>query len=216
MQQLNLLPNKLHNKQDKSYYAEDYILSTSNVEVYQKLLAEQWGNHCMILYGQDKTGKTHLSHVWQKNNNAIFLKSPYTLQKIEQRSSYIIEDINLITNEAELLHCYNLTKEYNCKLLLTTKISPKLLPYKLLDLRSRLLSVPLLKLHTHDEFLLRVILLKEFSVRQIKISQEVIEYIISHVERSIPQLMKIVNTIDVSSMQSRRNITIPFIREILQ
>ena len=210
MKQLSLLNNDLN----KSYKTQDYILFRCNIVVYQQLMMESWENHCKILYGKLLTGKTHLAYIWQENNNATFLDQTSNLNPVTANKCYIVEDIDKITNETWLLHLFNLIKECNYRLLLTTSVLPKFLPYKLRDLVSRILSVPILKLPENNDELLRIILLKEFSTRQIKVSKKVIDYIIIHTDRSASQLFDIVNIIDSASIEAKRNITIPFIREI--
>ncbi|MBQ4875043.1 MAG: chromosomal DNA replication initiator [Rickettsiaceae bacterium H1] len=212
MKQLSLLNNK---PKKKSYKTKDYILSEGNINEYQQLLIENWQHHCKILYGKPLTGKTHLAHVWQQSNNGLFLRSLNGLQIITKERNYIIENIEKITNERELLCIYNVTKECNCKLLLTTNTLPKFLPYKLADLKSRILSSPLLKLPENNEHLLKVMLLKEFSLRQIKISKEVIDYIINHTERSVAKLINLIDYIDLVAIEEKRNITVPLVRKII-
>lgn len=212
IKQLNLLSND----PKPSYKLQDYLLSQCNIQTYQQLIIEKWKHHCTILYGKAATGKTHLSHIWQENNQAIFLESLNELHLLKKNYYYIVENIHKIVNETELLHVYNLTKEHNCKLLLTTDVLPKFLPYKLADLKSRILSTRLLKLPQDNEYLFKAMLLKEFSIRQIKISKEVIEYIVTHTERSIPKLIEVVRIMDKASMQEKRNITIPFIKSVLE
>ena len=208
MEQLTLIKNNF----EASYQPKDYILSKSNITVYQQLIIEEWQQHCIILYGAPGTGKTHLANIWKLNNNAIILKSNNTLD--EKYQSYIIEDIENINDEVELLHYYNLTKENRCKLLLTTNTLPKSLPYKLPDIQSRLLAMPVLKLPENDEYLFKIILFKEFSARQIRVSAGVIHYILNHVERSVHRLIELVSMIDIASMKNKHNVTVPFVKKV--
>ncbi len=214
MKQLNLIDSKPNSS---SYKSQDYVLVEGNVITYRELIIEDWCNtHCKILYGAPITGKTHLAYIWCKENNAKFLQSLNNLHFQSRRKCYIIENIENISNETNFLHCFNLVKEHNSKLLLTTSVLPKFLPYKLPDLRSRILSAPLLKLVENNEDLLRIILVKEFSSRQIKVSKEVIEYMIRHITRSTFELAKMVEVIDTISMQKKRGVTVPFIKEIIR
>ncbi len=210
MRQLSLLEKTVVNK---SYKLDDYILSTNNISAYRGVVLDEWSTHCKILYGKLFTGKTHLAHVWRFKNQAIMLDRIDTLRELDR--NYVVEDIEKIPDEEELLHLYNLTKECRCKLLLTTSILPRFLPYKLADLMSRLLSVPILKLEENNDDLLRLILMKEFSVRQVKVSKVVLNYIINHVERSVQKIFDIINIIDSASIEEKRNITIPFIKRVL-
>ena len=205
MEQLPLIKNNTQ----QSYLPEDYILSKSNLTAYQHIIVEEWQQHCMILYGSPGTGKSHLANIWGINNRATFLNPEIRFPTHDVSGSYILEDIEKISDPVSLLHLYNSTKENKCKLLFTTNTLPKLLPYQLADLRSRLLSVPLLKLLDGDQNLLKIILFKEFSLRQMHVSPGVINYIINHAERSIHRLIKIVDIIDTSSLQSKHKITIP-------
>ncbi len=54
-----------------------------------------------------------------------------------------------------------------------------------------------------------------FAARQLKVSDEVINYLASRVERSFTAALKIVDAIDKLSLEQKRNITIPLVKSIL-
>ena len=83
------------------------------------------------------------------------------------------------------------------------------------DLASRLRAAPSVAIREPDEELLSAILVKSFNDRQIMLGADVLQYILPRIERSFESVRNLVDDIDHQAMIEKRNITIPFIREIL-
>jgi chromosomal replication initiation ATPase DnaA len=63
--------------------------------------------------------------------------------------------------------------------------------------------------------LLRVIITKSFSERQIELSPKITDYIIKNVERSYEKVFKFVKEIDDLSLSSGKSININLIKKVL-
>nr|WP_246484385.1 DnaA/Hda family protein [Wolbachia endosymbiont of Ceratitis capitata] len=168
----------------------------------------------MILFGPKSSGKTHLAHIWQSINDAIFINVNNFVSEIRYSDAFILEDVQNIKDEAMLLHCYNYMKENDKRLLITSSISPKKLNFKLRDLSSRILSTISVKILPASEELLRIMLIKRFSDKQLKIDLKVINYILARIERSFYSIDKMIEKIDNESIGS--NVTVPFISTLLK
>lgn len=215
---------------------EHFILSNSNQAVY--LYLSKWpdwyGNSC-IISGEEGTGKTYLSNLWQKQTNAIKINLFNMTKKeleliLQQGTAFIIDDFeqyfsrksllqNLDTHdfniEEMLIKIFDLCKHENKFLLFITQTSITDLKIKTLDLRSRLLSANIFSLELPDEISLKTYLIKLFSDNQLKIPVEVIKYISKHVKKSYKEIDIIANEIDNFSLEQKRNITIPLVRDVL-
>ncbi|WP_341820420.1 DnaA ATPase domain-containing protein [Wolbachia endosymbiont (group A) of Cydia strobilella] len=206
--QLNLFDN---NRAD--YSRQNYIILDENKHVYNSVVNDlSW--KCLILFGPKSSGKTHLAHIWQSINDAIFINVNNFVSEIRYSDAFILEDVQNIKDEAMLLHCYNYMKENDKRLLITSSISPKKLNFKLRDLSSRILSTISVKILPASEELLRIMLIKRFSDKQLKIDLKVINYILARIERSFYSIDKIIEKIDNESIGS--NVTIPFISTLLK
>ncbi|MDD9331255.1 MAG: DnaA/Hda family protein [Wolbachia sp.] len=201
-----------HNNQI-DYNQKNYIVLGENKHIYDLVINDlSW--RCLILFGSKSSGKTHLAHIWQLKNNAIFINVNNFVSDIRYSNAFILEDIQNIQDEIMLLHCYNYMKENNKKLLITSSISPKKLNFGLKDLSSRILSTISVKIAPASEELLRIVLIKRFSDKQLKVDLKVINYILARIERSFCSINRIVEEIDNKSMGS--GVTIPFVNSLLK
>ncbi|WCR59306.1 MAG: Chromosomal replication initiator protein DnaA [Wolbachia endosymbiont of Ctenocephalides felis wCfeF] len=206
--QLNLFNN---NQADYSW--QNFIILDENKHVYHSVIDDLFWK-CLILFGPKSSGKTHLAHIWQSMNDAIFINVNNFISEIRYSNAFILEDIQNVQDEAMLLHCYNYMKENNKRLLITSSTSPNKLNFKLKDLSSRILSTISIKIPSASEELLRIMLMKRFSDKQLKIDLKVIDYILARVERSFYSINEIIEKIDDESMGS--NVTLPFISALLK
>ncbi|NUY39146.1 chorismate synthase [Wolbachia endosymbiont of Litomosoides brasiliensis] len=203
----------LFNNNHVDYSRQNYIVLDENKRIYNAVINDlSW--KCLLLFGPKGSGKTHLAHIWQSINNAIFINVNDFIGEIGNSDAFILEDMQDIQDEAMLLHCYNYMKENNKRLLITSSTSLKRLNFKLKDLSSRILSTISVKIPSASEELLRIMLMKRFSDKQLKINLKVINYILARIERSFCSVTKIIEKMDDRSMGS--NVTIPFVSTLLK
>lgn len=203
----------LFNNNQADYSRQNYIILDENKHIYNSVIEDlSWKS--LILFGPKSSGKTHLAHIWQSINDAIFINVNNFVSEIRYSDAFILEDVQNIKDEEMLLHCYNYMKENDKKLLITSSISPKKLNFKLRDLSSRILSTISVKILPASEELLRIMLIKRFSDKQLKIDLKVINYILARIERSFYSIDKIIEKIDNEPIGS--NVTVPFISTLFK
>ncbi|MCC3861095.1 HdaA/DnaA family protein [Pseudemcibacter aquimaris] len=209
---------------NETFAEEDFLLSHSNEEAVKWI--DNWpdwqGNHCLIIYGPNGCGKTHLSHVWQKISNAQILKLPdlkgnqYT--KFEN-FVFIIEDVmndlDQFDAQEDLLHLYNWVKEQGGFLLITARKHPKKWNVGLADLSSRMMAAGAVKIKHPDDHLLQAIIIKQFSDRQVVLTDKVLKYIMKNTERSFAAVRELVRNIDQISLSEQKKITIPVVKRAI-
>ena len=86
---------------------------------------------------------------------------------------------------------------------------------KLNDLRSRTDVFVSLGIDLPTDDLLRVIISKSFSDKQINLSPKISEYIIKNIERSYDKVFKFIKEIDDLSLSSGKSININLIKKVL-
>ena len=86
---------------------------------------------------------------------------------------------------------------------------------ELKDLKSRTESFVSLGIELPTDDLLRVIISKSFSDKQIDISPKISEYIIKNIERSYEKVFKFIKEIDDLSLSSGKSININLIKKVL-
>ena len=161
-----------------------------------------WGAPARVRYGPAASGKTPLACVWQKASGARPL-TPDSLAALRggpAPDAIIIDDaeryIGDAAAEAALFHLYNRTTEFGGHILLTALTPPKEWKIGLADLKSRLLAAPAAAVGSPDEQTMAVVLSKLFSDRQIFVSQDVVQFILSRIERSFAAMRDIADAVD--------------------
>ena len=86
---------------------------------------------------------------------------------------------------------------------------------RLPDLRSRLRALPVVTIAPPDEALLKAVLVKHFTDRQLAVEPHVIGYIALHMEQSMEAAAAIVAEIDRAAMASHRKVTRALAAEVL-
>jgi len=197
------------------FAAENFITSPSNYEVVKWLEKwPKWPSHALIISGSKGCGKTHLAHIWQAKSQGEFIDVGNVANMAEIHHA-IIENIENIKDQKKLLHIFNHVKEVGGFLLMTTGLKLSEISFSLPDLESRIKSSQYTRISQPDDELLKAMLVKNFSDRQLKISNEVLAFLLPRIKRSASGVAEIVAKLDKSSLKHKRNITIPFVKENL-
>ena len=130
------------------------------------------------------------------------------------QKAFVADDM-LSYPEELLFHLYNHISANGGYVLLTTKSDPTDERVTLPDLRSRLISMPEIGIDAPDDMLLQMLLTKELSDRQLRVPPAVVNYIMCRIERSFSAIYMFVSRLDRASMEEKRNITVPFVKSIL-
>lgn len=200
---------------------QGFIVSSSNEEAYLWLMRwPNWPTRCLALYGEEGCGKTHLSHIWQRKTKATrfkgteFNKIPLTTL-LEAPPFFILDEAHCVETEGKLFHLYNHIVPSKGGLLLLAQTPPAHWTLGLPDLRSRLNSIPAVKIHSPDEELLARVIQKLFFDLKIKVDESVIHFLLKHIERSFESACHWVNLLNTHALTQNRRITILLVREIL-
>jgi DnaA family protein len=62
----------------------------------------------------------------------------------------------------------------------------------------------------------RVALKRHAAVRAFDLRDEIVEYLLRHLKRDLPSLMTVLDALDRYSLETKRPITLPLLRELLQ
>jgi len=205
----------------KKYYEQDFFVSSNNFSAY-KLIEEWpiWPGKWLNIFGASGSGKTHLSKILEKKIDKIKI---IDAKKINDN---IIQDINnikcLIIDSFEnnidekllysILNQSKLTENY----VLINSIPPlKKINFNLEDLRSRINSFLYIGIDLPTDDLLKVIITKTLSDKQISINPKLSDYIINNVERSYEKLIKFLKDLDEMSLSTGKSININLIKKAL-
>lgn len=201
-------------KPDTSYREENFYLSGCNQHAFSQV--KKWPEwKALLLSGPSGSGKTHLGHMWAGHAQAAMVDCKQEKLSPEKIVGHcLIENIEA-ADERNLLHCINIAKERGFSLLLTSLLPAKQLSFTLPDLTSRLAAMPAAAIAAPDDEALKGVMRKQFADRQIGIDEEVLQYLLTHQERSFSAIAATVAILDQAMWQEKKKLTIPFIRKLL-
>lgn len=204
---------------------DDFLIAPNNQDAVAWIdLWPDWPAPLLVMYGPVASGKSHLAAVWGEKSNAACIHpdtlNDESIRHIASAAKHVIlEDAdNLIGNvEAEkgLFHLYNLFKEEKRSIMLTLVEPPVRRNFALPDLASRLRAAPAVAIREPDDILLGSILVKMFNDRQLRVTQDVINYIVMHMERSFEEARKIVDLADKRALVEKRPVSVQLLRDII-
>ena len=204
------------------YYEQDYYVSSNNFSAYR--LIESWPNwpgKWLNIFGPKGCGKTHLSNILKKKINVVYMIDAKninneTISKFEKLDCLIIDNYAKNIDEKIFYSILNQSKQSDSYLLINSILPLGNIEFDLKDLRSRTESFVNLGIELPTDDLLRVIISKSFSDRQIDITPKVSEYIIKNIERSYEKVFKFIKEIDELSLSSGKSININLIKKVLK
>jgi chromosomal replication initiation ATPase DnaA len=199
--------------------AEDFLVSRSNQAAADMVDRwPDWPHASVVVVAPARAGKTHLTNVWRLKSGAARLDAGKLREEdaANAKGALLVEDLHAgISNERVLFHLLNLVREHKLSMLLTSRVPPGELDVRLPDLRSRLRALPVVEIAAPDEVLLKAVLIKHFSDRQLTVEPHVISHVALHMEQSMQAAADIVAEIDRLAMASHRKVTRALAAEVL-
>ena len=179
-----------------------------------------WPGIGLALYGSSGCGKTHLAEIWRARSNALVIDAKAMtihnpLELISDAKALVIENLPRDVAEQALLHIYNLIGERGGHILFTAPEAPARYNIRLPDLLSRLRAMPAVAINDPDDAVLGAAIAKMFADRQLPVSEDIIEYLLTRMERSFHSAKKIAEEIDRVALAERRQVTIPLAKSVL-
>jgi len=203
------------------YYEQDYYVSSNNFSAYR--LIESWPNwpgKWVNIFGPKGCGKTHLSNILKKKLISVEILDAKnidndTVSKFGKLDCLIIDNYEKNIHEKIFYSILNQSKQLDNYVVINSILPIKDIRFELKDLKSRAESFMNLGIELPTDDLLRVIISKSFSDKQIEIDPKISEYIIKNIERSYEKVFKFIKEIDDLSLSSGKSININLIKKVL-
>ena len=138
------------------------------------------------------------------------------LEKHKTKECLIIDDFSNNIDENLLYSIINTAFQDNKYLIISSPISIKKFKIELKDLNSRFTSFIDIGIDLPTDDLIRVILTKNFSDKQIQISKKNIDYILNNIDRSYEKINLFSSSIDNLSLAKAKPINLQLIKKVLQ
>ena len=195
---------------------DDFYVSNSNKEAYNFVFDNNNQFKYSIIYGPNKSGKTHLGNIWLKKNNALLLKNINTLNDLNFNQNIFIDNFTENLNEENLFYIINHCNNNSLRILLSTNLYLYEYNFLLNDLLSRLKTFNFFEIKLPDDDLLINIILKLLNDRQIIVNNvELIPFILKRINRTYKSIHDLIDKIDKLTLEKKRELTIPLIKELL-
>ena len=205
----------------KKYYEQDYYVSSNNYSAF-KLIDEwpDWPGKWLNIYGEKGSGKTHLSKILENKIKKSKLISANKINNniikdLNSLDCLIIEDFNNNIDEKLLYTIFNHSKQLENYVLINSLNSIKNLNFNSKDLKSRINSFVFIGIELPTDDILKVIITKTLSDKQINISPKLIDFIINNVDRSYQKMFKFIKEVDELSLSTGKSININLIKKVL-
>ncbi len=203
-----------------NYFKEDFYVSSNNFEAY-KLIENwpEWPSRFINIFGPSGCGKTHLANIFSKKINSLLIKASdlksNTIPAIKAKECIIIDEYQNNIDEklfyTVLSQCY-LSNQY----IIVNSLKPiQLFKPRLNDLKSRFSSFVNVGIDLPTDELIKVIISKNFSDKQVKIDVKLLEYILKNIERSYKGIFDLIDRLDSFSLSTGKSININLIKKAL-
>ena len=205
----------------KKYYERDFYVSKNNFSAYKLVESwPHWAGKWLNVFGDPGSGKTHLSKILEKKIEKIKIQdskliNDEIIQDLNHLDCLIIDNYNNDIEEKLFYSILNQSRQLENYIVINSTPSLKESSFDLNDLQSRINSFVYIGIELPTDDLLKVIISKSFSDRQVNLNPKISEYIINNVDRSYEKMFKFLKDIDELSLSSGKSININLIKKVL-
>jgi chromosomal replication initiation ATPase DnaA len=205
----------------KKYFEQDFFVSSNNFSAF-KLIEEwpTWPGKWLNIFGESGSGKTHLAKILEKkiNNTKLIDAKDINNEVVQEMINFdclIIDSFKNDIDEKLLYSILNQSKRFENYVLIISTLSIKEKKFKLNDLQSRMNSFLYFGIELPTDDLLKVIISKTLSEKQININPKILDFILNNVERSYDKMFKFLKDLDELSLSTGKSININLIKKAL-
>lgn len=138
-------------------------------------------------------------------------------EKVNQAFMLCIDDVDHLDEFAQgaLFRIHNLIRESKKQSLITTSSLPPASLRLRDDLRTRLAWGLVFQMHALSDAEKLQALQQAANARGLQLSNDVVPWLLRHFHRDMPSLMSMLEALDVYSLETKRAITLPLVKEML-
>ena len=205
----------------KKYFQQDFFVASNNFSAYKLVESwPTWPGKWLNIFGSSGSGKTHLAKILEKKIDRIKLVDAKNVndgivKDLNNLDCLIIDNFKNNIVEKLLYSILNQSKQLNNFVVINSISSIGSLNFKLNDLKSRINSFLYIGIELPTDDLLKVIISKNLSDKQISINPKITDFIINNVERSYEKMFKFLKEVDELSLSTGKSININLIKKVL-
>ena len=195
------------------------------VAVLRAWLAGTLDERCVYLCGPSGSGKSHLlralAQAVQDSGRSVAQVEADDLALLESAvalpSVVAIDDVQRLSaaGQSALFRLFHRLRDEDLRLLVAGDVPPAGLTLRE-DVRTRLGAGLVLQLRLLSDQEKAEALRSHAAGRGFELVPEMIDYLLRHARRDLPSLLAMLDALDQYSLQTKRPITLPLLREVLQ
>jgi len=211
---------------DSKMLLDNFIANSELVNLIHQLFQKKKGSEIYV-YGLTGQGKTHVLQgvvlkALEIDMNAIYIDCidsfpEHLFDFIGQLNFISFDNIDLISkeNQETFFDLYNRARQAGVVILVSGSNLPADLTV-MKDLKTRLSLAAVYKLEELNDELTMDVLNKQMSDRNLTIDSKIYEYLFKNYSRDLNTLVSAMNQLDKASLQSKKAISIPFVKTVLK
>ena len=203
-----------------NYFEEDFYVSANNFEAYKLIESwPKWSSRFVNVFGPSGCGKTHLANIFKKKINSFFIKASdlnndlFSIIKLKE--CLIIDEFQNNVEEKLLYSILNQSHLSNQYIIINSLKPIQSFEIRLNDLKSRFSSFVNIGISLPTDELIKVIISKNFSDKQVKIDIKLLDYILKNIDRSYKSIFDLIDKLDDFSLSTGKSININLIKKAL-
>jgi DnaA family protein len=216
---------------DRSPTLENFVPG-SNAELLESLErlaaphSEQTPAAHLYLWGDIGSGRSHLlrataGRALAQGRPACFLKAEEITGNLpeDENALLAIDDVERLSPDAQiaLFNAFNRSKAHAQSLLLSGSAAPRgLAPRLREDLRTRIGQSLIFEVRPLDDATRAAILNSLAARRGMRLAGEVSGFLLTHARRDPPGMAAALDALDAASLEYKRPITLPLLRQLMQ
>jgi DnaA family protein len=203
----------------------DSFVAGSNTELLCRLRGyaariEPLQDRSLYLWGESGAGKTHLLNALAASAKAVYIPSGAAASAFDSRRDvtlYLIDDCEKLSPSAQIaaFALFNRVREQGAVFVAAGSAAPAMLPVRE-DLRTRLGWGLIYQLHELSDDEKIAALQQSALARGMMLSPGVLPYLLTHFHRDMRSLSAMLDALDRHSLETKRPITLPLLRDLLQ
>jgi len=200
----------------------DNFVVGDNAEVVARLQAigQAGAADLLYLFGPPGSGRSHLLEATRRGAARPTLQLPASAAgnfSVEAGTLLLIDDIEQLDQAAQiaLFRCFNAARRDHLALALAGSEAPLRLPLRE-DLRSRVGATLMFEIKPLSDADKARTLFEQAQARGMKVEAELVDYLLRHGRRDLPSLLALLDALDAVSLERKRPVTLPLLRELMQ
>jgi DnaA-homolog protein len=198
------------------------FVAGANAELLEMLAARASGlisERFIYIWGESGAGKSHLLRAFAAAAQGCYIAAEHgeRIAGADPNGAVALDDVERLSDALQLalFRLYTDMRAGGGLLLASGGQAPPALAVRP-ELASRLAWGLVFQVHALSDAEKRAALMRHAHARGLTLSPEVISYMLTHCRRDLSSLTQLASALDRHSLETRRAVTVPLLKEILQ